>query len=124
VRLHDWYTHTPGVWFVFWAIALVASFFYGWKCFEALEVGVDWKKKTWAWRLHQRWFNFSGSLVGWGALWIVFRKVCVYPSPVRWFDVVLMAVAFVGITGHLPFATMGLLQGIKDLALKALKLAS
>src|SRR5260370_12050790 len=29
--------------------------------------------------------SLDGSLVGWAALWLVFRKVCLYPSPIRWF---------------------------------------
>lgn len=123
MNLHEWYAHAPVIWFMFWSFAVVASLFYGWKCFEALEVNVNPRDKPWAWRLHQRWFNFSASLIGWGAFWLVFRKVCVYPSPVKWFDVVLMGLAFVGITGHLPLATAGLLRAVKDLALKALHLS-
>jgi hypothetical protein len=117
----EWYNHPLAVRLVFWIVAVIASSFYGWKCFDALEVKVNLKEKPWAWRFHQRWFNFFGSLVGWAALWLVFRKVCLYPSPIRWFDVALIAGAFVGVTGHLPFATAGLLNAIKDLALKALK---
>jgi hypothetical protein len=35
----------------------------------------------------------------------------------------LIAIAFVGITGHLPYAVAGVLGGVKELALKVAGLA-
>ena len=105
----------------FWAFALLASVFYAWKCFDAF--GVRTTEKPWGWWVHQVWFNLSGSLVGWVATWFVVRKVwhcfaagsCASP---RWSDAALMVVALVGITGHLPYATAGALEGIRELAKK------
>jgi hypothetical protein len=81
-------------------------------------------KEHWAWWLHQRWFNFAGSFVGRGATWFVARKLwhCVATNcqaDLRWSDAALIAVASVGITGHLPYATAGFLLGIMELGKKA-----
>lgn len=110
----------------FWAIGLLFSLFYGWKACDAF--GVPTTDKPWAWRLHQFWFNFLGSLLGWAAAWFLARRTwhCLAvacPAQIDWSDATLIAVAFVGVTGHLPYAIAGVLQGIKDLALKVAGLA-
>ena len=88
-------------------IGVVASGLYGWKAFDAFEIDTGTKSK-WLLR-HQRWFNFCGSAVGWLAVVLIVYKVgrcwnvqC--PADVSAGDVLLGVVAFVGITGHLPYA--------------------
>ena len=112
--------------YAFIAVGLLASLFYGWKAFYVF--GVSAKGKPWAWRVHQFWFNFAGSLLGWVAAWFVARKTwhCLMvscPAQLDWADAGLIATAFVGITWHLPYATAGILQGINELALKVAGLA-
>jgi hypothetical protein len=107
--------------YTFLAVGLLFSFFYGLKACDAF--GVDAKGKPWAWHVHQFWFNAAGSAVGWSAAWFVARRVWHHmaatpPAELSWSDAGFIAVAFVGITGHLPFATAGVLEGIKALALK------
>jgi hypothetical protein len=115
VILPEWVSYT------FLTVGLLASLFYGWKACDVFDVSA--KAKGWAWRVHQFWFNLAGSLLGWAAAWFVARKTwqCLAvtcPAQLDWSDAALIAVAFVGVTGHLPYATAGVLQGIKELALK------
>ena len=105
----------------FWAVALLASLFHGWKVFDIFTINAA--GKPWSWKLHQRWFNFAGSFVGWAASWLVLRRLwhCLatsYCPQSRWSDAALCMIAFVGITGFLPFATVGALESIKELAKK------
>jgi len=77
--------------------------------------------RPWAWWVHQFWFNFVGSLFGWAALWFLARKVwlCIStscPAQLDLSDGLAIFMAFVGITGHLPYAVAGVLQGIRELA--------
>lgn len=100
----DWFTYTLLV------VGLVFSVFCGLESYDVF--GGDAKDKPWAWRLHQFWFNFAGSAAGWGAAWFVARKgwqclAATSPAQLGWSDVALTAVTFVGITGHLPYATAG-----------------
>jgi hypothetical protein len=110
-------------WFVwlFWVLALLFSAFYGWKAFDAFDDRPP--GKPWGWWAHQVWFNFAGAVVGWAAMWFIVRKLWHVlatdsPADFGWSDGVLSALAFVGITGHLPYATAGLLKGIRELARK------
>lgn len=108
--------------YFYFAAALVFSSFYAIKAIDIFGVE-NAKDKYWTWRLHQRRFNFSGSILGWAAAWFVARKTWHYlqmgsPGQMNWSDLALVGIAFVGITGHFPYATAGLLQGTKELASK------
>jgi hypothetical protein len=108
---------------IFWFIALVASGLLGWK---AVEIFTDVPKKereekekekqrppSWWWQ--QRWFNFLGSIVGWAALWLLLRRYWTYilgrcgTDPRLW-DLLAGFIAFVGITGYLPYTVYGLIS--------------
>ncbi len=117
----------PG-WFIasFWGLALVVSFLLGIFCFyvHVITVPDDYPLAA---RIQQWWFNFTGALFGWTALWcLVLRVWSVWrvssPSGRPMLsDVFLALVAFVGISGYLPYAVKGILDGLQDLALEALK---
>lgn len=114
------------MWFhgVFLVFALALSTFYGLKAFEVFGVRKRPKNKPWMW--HQRWFNFVGSLVGWAALWFLVQKVvAVSPSSyIRYisvWDAAIFVIAFIGVTGHLPYTIMGLIESIRGLALLLIK---
>ena len=97
------------------------SLFFGFKAPEIFNVFPF--KDTMAWRFYQFWFNFLGSLVGWTTLWFLTRKVysCLQiscPAQIDFMDLVTIFIAFVGITGHLPYTVMGLITGISELAKK------
>jgi hypothetical protein len=109
-------------WFAtgFWLFGAASCFFYGLKAHDALEAGAPSDK--WARRVHQFWFNFVGSVFGWGAAWFIAQKVALGTFPSHaWSDAALVALAFVGITGHLPYAVFGVLTGLNDIAKKLTK---
>ncbi len=118
-------TTPPWFAFIFWTFSLLASSFYGWKAFDIFDVDTSKKtKEHWGWWVHQVWFNFSGALVGWVAIWVVLQDSwpCLTERctvNLTWENGFLLAAAFVGVTGHLPFAISGVLQAVKELALKA-----
>ena len=113
---------------IFWFVAIVASGLLGWKAVE-IFTEVPKKKKeeqpppSWWWQ--QRWFNFLGSLVGWAALWVLTRRYWTYilggPAidPNLW-DLLAGFIAFVGVTGYLPYTVYGLISSV---ALVGFKLA-
>lgn len=82
---------------------------------------------------YQFWFNFLGSAFGWGAGWFLLRAaVGCNGGQCETFlsgsSLVLVVLAFVGMTGHLPLATMtaiaAMTAAVKELAnltTKALK---
>jgi len=105
----------------FLAVALGASVFYGAKACAIF--GVDAAGKHWPWKVHQFWLNFSGSFTGWLALWVVIPRVvtCVIEAcapELSVSDVALFFVAFVGVTGFLPTAIIGLVLSIKEVVAK------
>ena len=111
---------------VFLVFAGFFSIFYGLKAFKIFKVTVPKTKKYSAWAWHQRWFNFVGSVVGWTALWFLIQKaMTVLPSSytltINVWDAVMFFLAFIGITGHLPYTMMGLIKSIGDLAKLLLK---
>ncbi len=118
----------------FWFIAIVVSLFYGLKCWTIheldLEVGLWdltqrwkfspkqlWRTKTWAWKSHQVWLNFLGSLIGWYALWLFHcgrRNHC----PLSWPDIAILAIALLGMTGFIPHVSRYGSKLIHDIASK------
>lgn len=112
---------------VYWPVALAASCFYGWKAVELFtQVPSQEQKPPPAWWWHQRWLNFAGAFVGWIALWVVGRKLLPYlleegkgESNFTAWDVLIGFIAFVGITGYLPFTVVGIISGASLLASKA-----
>ena len=124
----------PG-WFeiAFWSVAVVVSLFLGFFCF-AIH-GLDRKSYKLPAKIQQVWLNFVGALVGWMALWFLVRQwwgawslPSLYPEvPVHWTwaDFGLALVAFVGISGYLPYAVIGAIQSsvalIRSLLQSALK---
>jgi len=106
---------------VFGLLALAASVFYGATACSIFDVSTSGKR--WPWKLHQFWLNFAGSAVGWIALWSLIPRVlgCLSQScsvDVSWSDVAVFFVAFVGITGYLPAAVVGLALSVKEIASK------
>jgi hypothetical protein len=110
---------------LFVVLGVGASVFYG---VAACSVfGVTSQGRSRAWRIHQFWLNLLGSAVGWVAAWAVLGAVAecqatacslsLSPSAVAVF-----VLAFLGVTGHLPAALVGLVGGIAELAAKLVSL--
>ncbi len=90
---------------LYWAFALVVSLFYAIFAVDALEVSDEDKKKiaeNCPLRWHQRWLNFLGSIVGWCVAYVVLQHTC-STYGFRPVDLPLAFLAFVGMTGHLPY---------------------
>jgi len=106
---------------VFGAIAVAFSVFYGTKAIDIFGEPSD--KKPWAWRVHQFWLNFVGSIAGWSAMWFLLRRVFAAiesssPSSITWSDIALFFAAFIGVTGFLPFSVVSLIYGLREIASK------
>ncbi len=103
-------------------LALAFSLFYGFKAFDIF--GVDHANKPRAWKFHQFWLNFVGSVAGWITLWLVIQRVAfVIRLPehaLKASDFLLLLIAFIGVTGFLPLSVVSFIQGIRDIAAKVL----
>lgn len=112
---------------IFLGIAVLASLFYGWKCLDIFKVSKnedEIERLGWPWRLHQRFLNFVGSLIGWITLWDFLNRCAGFLDHSVTFglwDLLEATVAFVGITGYLPLAVVGFIEGLRDLAAKLTK---
>ncbi len=115
---------------MFVVIAFILSLFLGLNCLEIFDVDVkDQKSFPKSRRVQQIWFNFTGSLFGWGALWCLLQRASVIlgqcsPSKTgqaTWSDFALAFVAFVGVSGYLPYTAMGIVEALKLLVNKFLK---
>ena len=97
---------------------LIFSSFYAFGAFDALGAK---KPEKWLPYLHQLWFNFVGSAIGWCAVWLIIYKLhgCVQlscPATLDLSDFLLLLVAFAGVTGHIPMATHGFFISLGDTA--------
>ena len=116
--------------FIFWIIAFLASFFYSYWAFKIHLVkkeDVDnlRKEKNYAWFIHQFWFNFIGSITGWIILWLtipnIFLGFCDQNTvSLEFKEIVLLFIALIGITGHLPMALYGIVNSFKKIIEKLL----
>jgi len=108
----------------FWLLAFVVSALLGVFCFQIHRV--DRSDMTPVELAAQVWFNFVGALFGWAALWCLVRRAwAVWYVPasgsekVTGWDFGLAVVAFIGISGYLPYATMGAVRRFWDVARQA-----
>ena len=118
-------TSTNYIHVAFWTLALAASLFHGLSATSVFEVSTAGKR--WPWRPHQFWLNFCGSVAGWVALWFLARRAieCAVEScsaQFGWEYVGLFFLAFLGVTGYVPFTVVGLAAGVRELAAKATSL--
>jgi hypothetical protein len=60
-------------------------------------------KKGWDWWVYQFWFNSSGAFIGWVVLYCV-SKANLYKLNAGYLAALI--IAFLGITGHLPYAVL------------------
>jgi len=103
--------------------ALAASLFYGLGARAVFTDGQVEKQLEKAWgtdrpyRMHQLWFNFFGSLVGWGCSWPVLQAIWANPDKpdLKIAHAFYAVVAFLGITGYLPWAMAGLAGSFKTI---------
>jgi hypothetical protein len=106
---------------IFWVFAIISSIFYS---AFALKIHlVTLQEGNAPWIIHQRWFNFVGSIIGWIILWIIL------PDLLQAFglqstkafslkEIILCLLALLGITGHLPMTLFGIARSSNELAKK------
>ncbi len=106
---------------VYWAVAI------GWSLFnsryalvihdiretigkrpDGLEMyrAIGWGDRPRAWRISQLVLNFLGSMVGFVALAYMWHFRLVPPLKLEFTDLLVLLVAFYGITGYLPYILM------------------
>jgi len=88
-------------WFLF--PALVFALFFGWRAVYIFVHPDIYRIKKWDWWWYQRWFNFVGAFIGWVALSYIWK---IDVSKFRIEHFVALIIAFLGITGNLPFAAL------------------
>jgi hypothetical protein len=101
---------------VFWVVAFLASLFYGTRATKIFNVNID--KMPFSWKFHQFWFNFLGSLAGWILAYSFVPDI--YDSIVNnsKFElslarILIFILAFIGMSGHLPYAMMTIINYLK-----------
>lgn len=101
----------------FFLVAIIFSVLFG--IGAPRMFGINSKEwGIWIWA-HQFWLNFLGSFVGWLCLWLLGVRVHVwaasdYATPLGAWEVFLFAVAFIGVTGFLPMASVTLIQNLSN----------
>ena len=113
----------------YWMVAFFASALYGYYALDIFKSHSAPDQQHVAWKWHQRWSYFLGSLIGWLAVWLLMRKFsgCVFgecAGDVGVLDVVGALVAFVGVTGYLKDTVVSLVSGIGGLAGKLAEVVS
>jgi hypothetical protein len=110
-------------WFtvVFWVVGLGMSLFHGLCAVSIFNVKAP--PKAGIWNFHQFWFNFCGSVSGWIALWFLLHKIALSlnapaaASP-KLSDIALFFLAFIGVTGYLPFSVITGVESFREIAAK------
>ena len=89
----------------FW-IALGSAIFFGWRSvFIFVKPKEDGKYgKKWDWWIYQIWFNSAGAFLGWMILWYFVEEITFKPTNIG--HLAALIIAFLGITGNLPYAAL------------------
>lgn len=101
---------------LFWILAIGLSMFFGLYAPEIFVPEEERNKWNIQQKIYQGWFNFIGSLSGWGILYFLlvdrfdWGKSAAINS-VGATDIILLVIAFAGISGQLPMTVMGVVQG-------------
>jgi len=92
-------------------LAIISAMFFGWRSVPIFVSTKDSKNKKWDWWLYQIWFNALGAFIGWFVLYYIW-KVAIHNLKIEHF--VALIIAFLGITGNLPYAALvGRIRGSK-----------
>jgi len=88
-------------WFLF--PALVFGLFFGLRAVSIFVNPDIYRIKNWDWKFYQFWFNFAGAFIGWVVVYYLW-KTDISKFGIEHF--VALIIAFLGITGNLPFAVL------------------
>lgn len=85
-------------------LAIVFAIFYGWRSvfiFVPPDIYKQKKCKNWDWWLYQILFNAVGAFIGWFVLYYILETNI---RSLRIGHFVALIIAYLGITGNLPYA--------------------
>ncbi|GEM_PF-3358860 len=108
--------YRPFLKLAFFVCAAIIISFHTLFAFEAHEVIIKGGRRSGYYLFHQYLLNFAGSFIGWTFLYyIIFLRlpgVLDATHRIAWEDILTVLIAFVGITGYLPYVVlMGKLPG-------------
>ena len=93
-----------------WGALLFAGFF-GWRSVYIFVHPDIYRIKKCDWWLYQFWFNFVGAFIGWVVVYYIW-EIDISEFEIKHF--VALIIAFLGITGNLPYvALVGRIRGSK-----------
>lgn len=116
------------LWFamIYSVVGLIASSICG-RCAFEMHTDKTWKCVSKAQRYHQFCFNFLGSLIGWAAALAMIRRFgdcwlyrC--SRDITAWDLIGGLIAFIGVSGYLPYSTMLTIASLRELVTNILKL--
>ena len=102
---------------LFFFIAIIFSLFYGFSGW-LLWYKQDEKPKLRTIRLiHEIWFNFIGSFIGWLCIFIIYKSLLPFGWEkavynITWQHIVLFIIGVLGITGLLPYVLWSISRSI------------
>jgi len=111
----------------YWIIAVCVSGWIGWYALPIFSVEKTNTPMLW----QQRLTNFVGALVGWLVLWPLGVRYwgclsvagCTDVS-VGWWDVFGGFIAFIGVTGYLPYTVIGLIRTVFEAGRRLAEIAA
>ncbi len=108
---------------IFLIVALLFSLFYGFFCKQIwFPENKNITKSRW---LHEVWFNFVGSLIGWICIYAIYKSLSIFTwqtlvSNILWQHIILFLVGVLGIIGLLPYVLWGISRAVDQLISKIL----
>ncbi len=110
--------------YIIFGVGFLLSVYLGWKAREIFSEipKEDWIKRPKSWRLHQFWFNFIGSFVGWLillGLFIYFRGSGM--KEIGFYHFIFLFIGVMGVVGWLPMGLMGLVARLVEFGREALE---
>lgn len=109
----------------FLVIGFAFSLFYGlrWKEIWFLQENQKLTKSRW---VHEAWFNFVGSAVGWSCFYILFSSLSVFSwqeliTNILWQHLIVFLIGLMGITGLLPYILWSISRVIEQIVTKIFK---
>jgi len=106
---------------IFLIVALGFSLFYGFSCKQIwFPENSKITKSRW---LHEVWFNFVGSFIGWICIFAIYKSLSVFGWQtlvvnISWQHIILFLIGVSGITGLLPYILWGISRTLDQLIVK------
>jgi hypothetical protein len=98
----------------FWCVAAGGTALYGFGCFR-IWPGSKLAAAGGIWHGHQYWLNGLGAAVGWGAVRLMWWRRTDFSNG---YDFLLGLIAFLGVTGFVPYTAAGIGAVLRDLIKK------